>query len=119
MDLYKAIFLAIGDCAVDVVHRHREGLHRNAALTCFFNIQADVGDFRVGVGAPRNRQCADPFATEEECVLHDDPGRRVGAIGEFVLQANVAGGVDARIRGAQKIVDLDTRLVIVDDACSL
>ena len=40
----------------------------------------------------------------------------VGGVGELVLQAGVAGGIDARVGGAQEIIDPDPDRVVVGDA---
>ena len=66
-----------------------------------------MGDLRVGVGAPRNRQGAQTLAAEEQRVLDHDARRGVGGMRELVFQADVAGRVDARIGGLQEIVDPD------------
>ena len=78
-----------------------------------------MGDLRIGVGAPRNRQRAQSLATEEERVLYHDARRSVGGMRELVLEAGVAGGIDARIAGLQEIVDPDAARGIVVDTRGL
>ena len=44
MDFHEALFFPIGDGAVDIVHRKREGLDRYVALARLFDIEAHVSD---------------------------------------------------------------------------
>ena len=119
VDLHEAHLLVVGDRTIDVVHRDGEGLHRNVPLARLPHIEADVSDLRVGISAPGNRQRAQPLATGEERVLNRDARRGVGGIVELVLQAGVAGGIDARIAGPQEIIDVDAVAAVVVDAGSL
>jgi hypothetical protein len=53
-------------------------------------------------------------APEEERVLDDDRGMRVGEVRELEEGSDVAGGEDPRVGGAQALVDLDPGLVVGD-----
>ena len=79
-------------------------------------VEADVGDLGIGVGAPGHVQGAEPLAAEEERVLDDDAGGEVGGVGELPVHADVAGGEDARVGGAQVVVDLHAAPRVVRDA---
>ena len=74
-----------------------------------------MGDFRVGVGAPRNDQSTGPFlrAGEEGVLNHGSRGGVCG-VGEFEWQANVAGCVDLRVGGPKEIVLSDAATVVLD-----
>jgi hypothetical protein len=65
----------------------RVGVDRHALRLGVLRVEADVGDFRVGVGAPGNRQRAGTLAPEEERVLDDDARHGVGGVGELVARA--------------------------------
>ena len=107
VDLHEAHFLVVGDRAVHVVHRDGEGLHRDVPLARLPHIKPDMSDCRIGVGAPRNRQCTQTLTAEEQRILNHDARRRVGGMGELVLQAGIAGGIDAPVAAAQEIIDPD------------
>ena len=78
--------------------------------------EPDVGDFRIGVRAPRQDERARAGAAEEERVLDDDARLEVGVVGELVRRAHVPRRVDARVRGAQAVVDGHPRARVVGDA---
>jgi hypothetical protein len=52
-------------------------------------------------------------------ILHGQPGRRFGDIGEFERLAHIAGGVDRGVRCAQEIVDADSLARLALDARGL
>ena len=86
------------------------------ALARLALVEADVGDLGLGVGAPGHHQGRELPAPAEERVLHHDLRGGVGRVGELPGHAHVAGGVDAAIRGAQPVVDLDAPLRVEGDA---
>ena len=49
---------AIGDRPVNVMQEDREGLHGYSFLPRLSNIETDMGDLRIGIGAPGYRQRA-------------------------------------------------------------
>ena len=119
MDLHEAGLLAVGDRAMHVVHRYGEGSHRDVLIARLADVEADVGDLGIGVGAPRNRQRAQSLATEEQRVPNYNACRSVGGMRELLLQAGVTGGVNSRIAGLQEIVDPDASGSVAVDACNL
>ena len=78
MNLHKSVLFAISHGAVDVVHQDRECRDRNAALARLPNVKSDMRDLRIGIGAPGDRQCAQPLATEEQRIPDSDPAWRGG-----------------------------------------
>ena len=102
-----------------VVHRYGEGLDVDVPIARFADIEADVGDLRIGIGAPRNRQRAQAPVAERQRVMHRDACGRVGGVRELVLEAGIARGVDARIAGPQEVVDPDAGGGVAVDARSL
>ncbi len=55
MDFHEPDFFAVGDRAMHVMHRDSEGSHRDVLIARLANIEANVGDLGIGIGAPRNR----------------------------------------------------------------
>src|SRR6202023_4222593 len=77
-------------------------------------VEADVGDLGAGVGAPGNGQRAGLGPAEEQRVLDHQPRLGVGDVGELELRGHVAAGEDARVAGAQPVVDLDSLRRVAD-----
>ena len=78
------------------------------------DVEADMGDLRVGVGAPGNRPGRSGAGGRD--TARSGPTMRAAAsagVGVLVLQADVAGGVDARIARPQEVVDPDAAHGIV------
>src|SRR5208282_1002629 len=92
MDLHESGLFAVGDRAMHVVHRYGKGSHRDVLVACLADVEADVSNLGIGVGAPRNRQRAKPPSTKRQRVMYGDPSRGVGGVGELVLQANIPRG---------------------------
>ena len=90
-----------------IVHRYREGPHGDVPIARFADVEADVGDLGIGIGAPRNRQRAQAPVAERQGVMHGDACGCVGGVGELVLQTSVSRGIDAWIAGLQEVVDSD------------
>src|SRR5689334_8038496 len=62
VDLDEAGVLAVGDGAIDIVHRDRESLHWNTLSIRLAHVQAYMGDFGIGERAPRNDLLTPAFA---------------------------------------------------------
>ena len=67
--------------------------------------QADMRQFRIGKGDPRNRVRLDLAGEAKQRIPDHEPGMIVGAVGELWPAGGVANGVDAPIGGAQVPVD--------------
>src|SRR5262249_22791570 len=104
VDFHEARFLAFDDGSIDVAHRNFERIDLDAPLLRVALVHADVGDFGVGVRAPRYGQRAQLLAPEKQGVLNDDARAGVGSVRELVPQAHVTDRVDQWIGGLQVIV---------------
>ncbi len=51
--------------------------------------------------------------------MNHNAGRSVGGVREFIRQADVSGGIDARVGGLQMVVDVDPVRPVVLHAGSL
>ena len=101
----EAFLLAIEDGTIDVAQRFADRGDMQTRVTGIFLIVADVGNFGIRIGAPRDDQIRHFAARQEKRVGDDDSRHRVGGVGEFVAGANVAGGIDPGIGGPQPIID--------------
>ena len=79
-----------------------------ALLSNLLGREADVRDLRVGVRAPWHCQRARFPPSEEQRVLNDDAGGRIGDVGELQPGAHVACGVYAAIAGSQPVINNDS-----------
>ena len=68
MDPEPAFGLAVEDGAIDLAHRHLDGVERDSPAQRCGGIEADVCDFGVGEGAARHEQVGDASAAGEERV---------------------------------------------------
>src|SRR5437867_1948596 len=114
--LDEALLLAVGDGAVDGGERRHEGVDGDVLPRGVALVHPDVRDLRIGVGAPGHVQRAQLLAAEEEGVLDHDACGRIGHVRELVLHADVARGVDARVRGLQAVVHHHAARRVVLDA---
>ena len=105
MDLDEADLLAIQDRAINLVHRHGKTAYRNATFVGLAHVDANMGDFGIGIGAPRDGQRTDPLMTREQGIAHGNPRCGVGNVGELVFHAHIAGCKDATVGRAQEIID--------------
>src|ERR1700681_1608638 len=85
VDLHEADFLTVGDRTMHVMHRYGEGSHRDILIARLANVKADVRDLGIGVGAPWDRQRAEPPPAERQRVVHGDARGSVGGVSELVL----------------------------------
>ena len=90
MDLDESFTLAFENRAVNRGHVDPERIDRDSLLCGIVFVEADVGNFRIDVGTPRNRQGACPAAPEKERVADHDARHRVGGMGELVREADIA-----------------------------
>ena len=56
VDLDKTFFLSIGDGTVDVIQWSDEGVHSDSLFLGISLIHPDMGDLRIRVSTPGNRQ---------------------------------------------------------------
>ncbi len=110
---HESVGRAIGDRAVHGRQWLRVRIDVDPALAGLALRQPDVRDLGIGIGAPRHRQFAQAAPTErahgEQRVLDDDPRRGIGGVRKLPRQADVAAGVDARVRRSQEVVDANDR----------
>src|SRR5215831_5973347 len=111
VDTGESVLIAIQHSAIHFLKRHHQGGQIQPPLSGLFFVKADVGYFRIGIGTPRNDQSARFLTTEEERVLQHHARRGISDMGELVRRADIAGRVNASIRGAQLIVNLDTSVI--------
>mmetsp|Transcript_13023 Transcript_13023/g.42432 ORF Transcript_13023/g.42432 Transcript_13023/m.42432 type:complete len:550 (-) Transcript_13023:123-1772(-) len=79
-------------------------------------VQADVGDFRIGVGRPRHQKLRIGFLRSEEGIPHGDPAHEVCGVGELVGGTDVPRRVDVGVRRRPVVVDVDPASRVVLDA---
>ena len=114
MYLYEALVFPIGNRAVDIMHEHGESLYRNG-FSALPNIQADMSNFRIGIGAPGYRQSAQSLAAPKERVLNHDARRGILNVGEFMLEAYIAGRIDPSVVVCRKsLTRIPVSRVILD-----
>jgi hypothetical protein len=58
VNLNEAFLLAVGNCTINVVHWHSKCLQRYTPLERLLSVEADMGDFWVGVSTPGNCKSA-------------------------------------------------------------
>ena len=63
--LYKAFVFAVDNRAIHLVRRHRNGLNRYILFARLLHVHPYMGDFRIGISAPGNRQFAQPLSAKE------------------------------------------------------
>src|SRR3989441_894821 len=107
VEFHKTIFLTVQNRAVHLLELAHVGVHFHAALAGVTFIETDVSDFRVGVSAPGHRESTCLLAAKEQGILNYDPGGKIGGMGEFPGQANIAGTINVRIAGLEAIVHQD------------
>src|SRR5207245_5829210 len=56
---------------------------------------------------PGHRESACLLAAKEQRILNYEPGGKIGGMGEFPVQANIAGTINVRIAGLEAIVHHD------------
>src|SRR5450631_1708295 len=66
VDFNETAFLTVDDGAINVMHRDSKGLDPDVAFARLLDIEADVGNLRVGVSAPRNPLRTHSFATGKQ-----------------------------------------------------
>jgi hypothetical protein len=94
----------VHDGAIDFGERHVDRPQPPAGARDVPARHADVRQFGIGVGHPRDDERARLLPAEEERILNRDPRQRVGGVGELVPGAHVARGKHAPIRRPQPIV---------------
>ena len=55
MNFNETVVLSIGYRAINILHHNRETFHGNRSLSGFPHMHADMSDFRIAIGAPRNQ----------------------------------------------------------------
>ena len=105
MHFNKALFLAIGHCAIIFVKVNRVGIDLNPFHTRLMFIESDMGNLWVGIGTPGHLQISDLFAPIKERILDYDFGRRGRGMGKFVFHRHVTSGIDTGIAGLHILVD--------------
>ena len=101
--LAVAVRVRVELCTVDVVKIDRQA--GEAARGGFFRAEPHVGHLGISVRGPGNDQRACTLAAVEQSVLQHDACHRIGSVCELVAGADIAGGVDAAVRGAEPRVD--------------
>jgi hypothetical protein len=71
VDFHETTFLTVDDRAINVMQRDSKRLDPNVAFPRLFDIEANVGNLWVSVGAPRNPLGAHSFSTGEESIAND------------------------------------------------
>ena len=69
---HEALDFAIKACPIHLVQFLHERLHWYALFLSFLLVEPDVGNLRIGRGAPGNGQSADLSASEKQGVLDED-----------------------------------------------
>src|SRR5216683_2257124 len=100
VDAGESLVIAIEHSAVHFVEAHGESRESQALISSLLFEKADVGDFRIGVRAPRDDQSTRLLTTEEERVLQNRARHGIRGMRELVDRTDIAGGVNVRIRGA-------------------
>ena len=72
MDFHESVLFAVGYRAIDIVHQDCKRAHLDAFLLCLAHIQANMGDFRVAIGAPGDRQLTPSFTAREQRISYRD-----------------------------------------------
>src|SRR5712672_2358591 len=75
-----------------------------------------MGNFRVGIGAPRDSQGAQTVAAPEQSVTNHESRRSILDVREFVFQTNVTRGEYPGVRSLQEIVDSNPTNIVVLNA---
>src|SRR5882724_6598521 len=119
VEFHKTIFLTVQNRAVHLLELADVGVHFNAALAGVTFMETDVSNFRVGVSAPGHRESTCLLAAKEQGILNYEPGGKIGGMGEFPGQANIAGTINVRIAGLEAIVHQDAFALVILYACSL
>src|SRR5439155_23374059 len=119
VEFHETLFLTVQYSAVHLLELAHIGIDFQAAFAGVTLVEANVGNFRVGVSAPGHREGAGFLAAKEQGILNYDPGRKIGGMGEFSGQANITGRVDARVGGLETIVYQHAFARIVLDAHGL
>src|SRR5258708_6206097 len=81
-EFHKTIFLTVQNGAVHVLDLAQVSVQFYAALAGVAFIETDVSDFRIGVSAPGHGESACLLAAKEEGILNDEPGGKIGGMGE-------------------------------------
>src|SRR5205085_1421611 len=97
VDFHEAVRLAVENGAIDPAHLLRKRVHGDAPRFRLARVETDMGNLRIGVGTPGDRQGARLAAAEEERILKGEARQRIGGMGELETRANVARGKDATI----------------------
>src|ERR1019366_9612767 len=108
MYLHEPFLFTVGHRAVDVLHQDRECRYRDSLFPRLPNIKTDMGDLRISISTPRDRQCAQPRATEEQRVSHRDARRGRGRMSELIFEANIARRIDSPVTSFQEVIDVDS-----------
>src|SRR5262249_57573334 len=58
---------------VNLAKRLNQGFNRDASVSRFHFVQADVGNLRIRVSTPGDGQCAPPVATQQLTILRRAP----------------------------------------------
>jgi hypothetical protein len=72
-----------------------------------------VGDLRIGIGAPGNREGAYARPSPEQRIPDHDPRGGIGGVGEFPLEADVSRRIDPGIVRPEEIVHMDAVPLVV------
>ena len=100
VNLDEPFVLTVQDGSVHARHLLNACCYIDADLSGIGLVEAYVGDLRVGVGAPGDRQRAGLRAAQEQGVLDGDPCQSIGRVGELEPAADVTRREDPGVRGA-------------------
>ena len=95
VDLHEADVLAVGTARSTSCIGMVKVVTGMSASHRLAHVQADMGDLGIGIGTPRNDQFARALAAATQRVGTAMRAMRRRDMGELVLQADVAGGIDA------------------------
>src|SRR5690348_16899345 len=110
---HETLFLTVQNSAIHLFELTDVRVHFHAALTGLTFIEPDVGNFRVGIGAPGHRQGTGSLAAKEQGILNHEACRNIGRMGELPIQANIARSINVRIRRLEAIIYEDPFAMVV------
>ena len=115
----KPFVLTVQNRAVHFLQLVREGFHLPALGLGVGFVEADMGDLRLGIGAPGDQQgiragIGEAERVRKQRVLDYDLGHGIGRMRKLEREADIAGCIDSRVGRLQPMIHLHSGPSVLD-----